>query len=143
MSLESVRQAEPGERERSRHLTARLYAGEIASYDLETRCLRKDGSVVWLHLSVGLIRDDAGAPAYELAVIEDISQRKLLEGERAASERRHRDALVREVHHRIKNHVQGVVGLLRQQARRAAVARRVATVRAGPRDARAWGLPRP
>lgn len=46
----------------------------------------------------------------------DITERKQAEAERLAALERQRDALVREVHHRIKNHLQGVAGLLHNSA---------------------------
>ena len=57
----------------------------------------------------------AGGPAVQNTVI-DITARKQAESERLAHARRQRDALVREVHHRIKNNLQGVVGLLADPA---------------------------
>ncbi|HEX8919585.1 MAG TPA: EAL domain-containing protein [Chloroflexota bacterium] len=54
----------------------RLRAGEISSYAMEKRFVRKDGSVVWANLTVSLVRDDEGAPQYTMAVVEDISERK-------------------------------------------------------------------
>lgn len=54
-----------------------------------------------------------GTPTYS-AVIEDLTSQRQQEQRRLAVVRQQRDALVREVHHRIKNHLQGVAGLLRQ-----------------------------
>lgn len=48
------------------------------------------------------------------AVIEDLTPHRLREERRLDAVRAQRDALVREVHHRIKNHLQGIAGLLRQ-----------------------------
>lgn len=48
----------------------------------------------------------------------DITQRKREEAARLEGLERQRDTLVREVHHRIKNHLQGVLGLLRLQVGR-------------------------
>jgi PAS domain S-box-containing protein len=64
----------------------RLYAGEIDAVRVEKRYLRKDGSVVWVHFSMTVERDAAGAPLYEIAVFEDITaqldaQLKLRESE--------------------------------------------------------------
>jgi PAS domain S-box-containing protein len=64
----------------------RLYAGEIDAVRVEKRYLRKDGSVVWVHFSMTVERDAAGAPLYEIAVYEDITaqldaQLKLRESE--------------------------------------------------------------
>src|SRR5579859_2551082 len=54
----------------------RLRAGQISSYALEKRFIRKDDSIVWANLTVSLVRDDQGAPQYTMAVVEDISERK-------------------------------------------------------------------
>lgn len=53
-----------------------LLAGRIPSYSLEKRYIRQDGSTVWTHLAVGLVRDEAGRPAYFLSSVKDISERK-------------------------------------------------------------------
>ena len=49
-----------------------------------------------------------------LCVAYDVTERKRSEDERVASLTRQRDAFLREVHHRVKNNLQGVIGLLRQ-----------------------------
>jgi PAS domain S-box-containing protein len=67
----------------------RLLAGETGTYSMEKRYFRKDGPVVWINLTVSLVRGAAGEPAYFIAVIEDISRRK--QGGKGAA--RVRDAL--------------------------------------------------
>lgn len=57
----------------------RLVAGEIDSYRLEKRYIRKDGRVVWVLHSVGCIRAPAATPPRFVSVIEDISERKAAE----------------------------------------------------------------
>ncbi|MEG4395271.1 PAS domain S-box protein [Microcoleus sp. BROC3] len=57
----------------------RLLAGEILNYSIEKRFVRKDGSFVWTNMTVSLVRDAFGEPNYVIAVIEDISARKLAE----------------------------------------------------------------
>ena len=59
-----------------------------------------------------------GAVAGMVGMSRDISERKALEAERRERDRVQRRAFVREIHHRIKNHVQGVSGLLNAHARR-------------------------
>ena len=67
---------------------ARLMSGESPSFSLEKRYLRKDQSSAWVNLSVSLQRDQAGSPAYAIAMVQDISERKRLEAElRQASDR--------------------------------------------------------
>ncbi|MGH8492686.1 MAG: PAS domain S-box protein [Moraxellaceae bacterium] len=53
-----------------------LLAGEIASYQIEKRYIRKNGQPVWTHLTVSLVRTEAGAPDYFISVVEDIQTRK-------------------------------------------------------------------
>lgn len=75
---------------------------------------RKDGRVIDIHLSSTPITD-GGHAGKIVFTAEDITERKRLEHERLSAMERQRDTLVREVHHRIKNHLQGVIGLLRGQ----------------------------
>lgn len=65
----------------SRDQLGRLLRGEVSSCTLEKRCVRKDGSLVWVHLAISLQRDAAGTPAYIISIIQDISERKWLESE--------------------------------------------------------------
>ncbi|HLG96830.1 MAG TPA: PAS domain S-box protein [Bryobacteraceae bacterium] len=60
-------------------LARRVAAGEVPTYSLEKRYIRKDGSVVWVNLTVSLVRDASGAPLHYVSVIEDINARKLAE----------------------------------------------------------------
>jgi PAS domain S-box-containing protein len=57
----------------------KLLAGEILNYSIEKRFVRQDGSFVWANVTVSLVRDGFGEPSYGIAVIEDISDRKLAE----------------------------------------------------------------
>jgi hypothetical protein len=47
----------------------------------ECRLIRKDGSLVWVQITMSIVRDPLGAPRYFMGVIEDISSRKQLESE--------------------------------------------------------------
>jgi diguanylate cyclase (GGDEF)-like protein/PAS domain S-box-containing protein len=55
--------------------------GRRSSYQMEKRCLRADGTIVWTSLSVSLVRDPAGAPLHFVSQVQDISQRKDMEAE--------------------------------------------------------------
>ena len=57
----------------------RLLAGEIATYSMEKRYIRKEGATLWGELTVALVRDAAGTPAHLISVIADISARKAAE----------------------------------------------------------------
>ena len=50
--------------------------GSTDTYEMEKRYLRQDGSYVWGHLTVTLLRDEEGQPKYFISVVEDISVRK-------------------------------------------------------------------
>ncbi|MBI3884999.1 MAG: PAS domain S-box protein [Opitutae bacterium] len=56
-----------------------LRAGRTRHSTQEKRYLRKDGGVVWINLTVSLVRDRLGQPLYYIAVVEDIMRRKLAE----------------------------------------------------------------
>jgi PAS domain S-box-containing protein len=59
-----------------------LLEGELQTYTMEKRYLRKGGPEVWVNITVSLVRDASGEPAYFIAVVEDISERKKAEEER-------------------------------------------------------------
>src|SRR5579871_530309 len=59
----------------------RMVAGEIQYYSVVKRNLRKDGSVVWINLTVSLVRQPTGEPKYFISVLEDITERKRLENQ--------------------------------------------------------------
>lgn len=86
----------------------------IPSYQTIKRYLHREGHVLWGNLTSSLIRDQSGKPLYSLGMVENVTERIDAEQQRLAHEAKQRDALVREVHHRIKNNLQGVIGLLRQ-----------------------------
>lgn len=54
--------------------------------EMERRCLHKDGSLVWTHISVSVIPDSNGEPEFFLAMIEDITERKETELKLRASQ---------------------------------------------------------
>jgi PAS domain S-box-containing protein len=66
----------------------RLLVGEIENYSMEKRYYRKDGSVVWINLTVSIARKADGSPDYFISVVEDISARKMSEENLRQSERR-------------------------------------------------------
>jgi PAS domain S-box-containing protein len=57
-------------------LMHRLVAGEIDRYRIEKRYYHKLGHVVWVLLSVSLVRDSWGAPMYFIAAATDITSLK-------------------------------------------------------------------
>lgn len=57
-------------------LAQRVLAGEIANYTIEKRYRHKQEHIVWVNLTVTLVRYDDGTPDYFISVIEDIGRRK-------------------------------------------------------------------
>jgi PAS domain S-box-containing protein len=55
---------------------ARVHEGELDAVRFEKRYLRKDGAPVWVELAVALARDPHGHPQYEIAMFDDITERK-------------------------------------------------------------------
>ena len=56
-----------------------ILAGQIRTCQMEKRYFHKTGYVVWVLLSVSLVSDLDGKPAYFISQIQDISQRKFAE----------------------------------------------------------------
>jgi PAS domain S-box-containing protein len=52
---------------------------EISNYSMEKRYFHKDGSIVWINLTVALLFHPSGEPKYFISVIEDITVRKKAE----------------------------------------------------------------
>ena len=69
----------PGDKSENQILSDQLYRGEIESFQFEKRYLRKDGEVLWASLTVNLVGDGVEIPRFEVALIEDISERKAAE----------------------------------------------------------------
>jgi PAS domain S-box-containing protein len=64
------------DRARDLSLYNELAAGKRDSYEIEKRYIRKDGQVIWGHLTVSLVRGVTGRPEYAVGMVEDITQRK-------------------------------------------------------------------
>ncbi len=73
----------PEDRAESLERMRQLLAGRTTRVTLEKRYLRKSGQAICCTTIVSLIRDSAGHPASFLAMVEDISDRKKAEEERA------------------------------------------------------------
>lgn len=58
-----------------------LLAGRKSTYQMEKRYYHKNGNIIWVLLSVSLIRDTNGEPLYFVSQIEDITTRKKAEEE--------------------------------------------------------------
>ena len=73
---------------------SRLVRGEIDLYEIEKRLVRKDGTSVWVHVTVNLVRDAASRPLNTVVITLDITERKRAE-----------EAL-RETHAQLRSHAE-------------------------------------
>lgn len=67
---------------------AEMLAGKRGYYNVERRYVRKNGEVFWARLTLSLVRDAQGQPAYLVGMIEDIDDQKRKEAVLAQSEAR-------------------------------------------------------
>ncbi|MBA4418668.1 MAG: hypothetical protein C0392_12285 [Syntrophus sp. (in: bacteria)] len=87
--------------------------GIVKGLELQQR--RKDGSVFWTIVNVGTVKDGMGNILYLEGTLEDITSRKQAEEALRAS-LREKEILIREIHHRVKNNLSVILGLLSLQA---------------------------
>ena len=80
----------------------RVLAGEITTFSMEKRYVRKDQSLVWVNLTVTLVRTTQGQPSYFIAVVEDIAQRKRAEEALLEADRR-KDEFLATLAHELRN----------------------------------------
>src|SRR3954469_16430845 len=63
----------------------RIRDGELPEYRMEKRYVRKDGSIIWVNLTVSIVRSIDGQPLYLVGFIEDITQRREAQAEASRS----------------------------------------------------------
>ena len=71
----------PEDREEARARIDQLVDKDGKSYEVERRYVRKDGQVIWVHLTISAILDADGRFLCSAAVVEDITERKGAEEE--------------------------------------------------------------
>jgi len=94
-----------------------LLEGRARTYQMEKRYRHKDGHIVWVNLTVSLVRNAAGAPAHFISQIEDISARKRLEEELLAARDtalaavRTKSDFLAAMSHEIRTPMNGIIGM--------------------------------
>ena len=67
-----------------------MLEGKIQNYSIEKRYIRKNGKLIWVNLTVALVRKPDATPDYFISIIEDINSRKQTESLLKESEQRYR-----------------------------------------------------
>ena len=80
----------PEDLQKDLNCVEQLLQGKISTYQMEKRYFHQEGHIVWVLLSVSLVRNDAEQPIYFIAQIQDITRRKQTEIELKQSEERYR-----------------------------------------------------
>ena len=88
----------------------RMISGELQTYAQEQRYVRKDESLIWVNLTVTLVRDSMGMPLYFLVVTEDITERKQAEQQRLLNQLK--DQFILNVNHELRTPLTEVYGYL-------------------------------
>ena len=69
----------PEDLEKDLNLVRQVLSGELKTYSLEKRYLRKDRSIIWIILTVSLVRTAAGEPLHFISLVEDITEQRRAE----------------------------------------------------------------
>jgi two-component system, sensor histidine kinase and response regulator len=101
-----------------RACVGRLLAREVDNYSLELRLSRKDDSLVWVNLSMSLVRRPDGEPKYYAGVIEDVTAKheaEVLRQERdlVQASSRAMGQFLANMSHEIRTPMNAVIGLSR------------------------------
>jgi len=76
---------------RNRENFDRLYSGELSLIHEEKQYIKKDGTPLWVSITVTPLRDIDGHVLFTISIVEDITERKKAETRLVESERRFRD----------------------------------------------------
>jgi PAS domain S-box-containing protein len=77
----------PDDREETLKLLKRLRAGKISSFRVKKRYIHKQGHIIWVELSVSMVRLKDGRPQYLIGQIQDITSLKKAEDSLRETER--------------------------------------------------------
>ena len=86
---------------------------EKRSFQMEKRYLRKDGSIVWVALTVTAIIDDSGKPKFFVSQVADINDRVKLQKDLEESQKKvkAKSDFIAHLSHEIRNPLGAIIGL--------------------------------
>ncbi|MEA3191394.1 MAG: hypothetical protein QOD77_1976 [Thermoplasmata archaeon] len=106
--------AKAGQEEAEESFLARVARGEAVP-TREAQRVRKDGTALWVSISVSPVRDPLGRVVGAANIKRDVTQRHDIEL-RIERSLREKEVMLQEIHHRVKNNLQLVASLLNLQA---------------------------
>jgi PAS domain S-box-containing protein len=77
--IDYVQRTHPDDLPLDNYFTEKLWDGQISSFAMEKRYIRKDRSIVWTNLSITIVRDESGNPLEAVVIVQDINDRKATE----------------------------------------------------------------
>jgi PAS domain S-box-containing protein len=104
-----------------RQLFLEKFAEKDEVLGLEAAWKRRDGSVIHVREGTRAVRDAGGVILHFDGTVEDITERKLAEG-KLRNSLAEKELLLKEVHHRVKNNLMTIIGLIKMQGTKANIA---------------------
>ena len=83
--------------------------GKRNSYTLEKRYIRPDGSIVWINLTVSIVRNEQNEPEYFISAIEDISERKAI-AQALVQANQAKDTFISQMNHELRTPLNSILG---------------------------------
>jgi PAS domain S-box-containing protein len=88
----------------------RVISGEAPGYTMEKRYIRKDGSTVWVSLHGSIVKDDEDRPVTAMAIVIDVSERRLADEKLRSADRR-KDEFLAMLAHELRNPVAPILSV--------------------------------
>ena len=82
-----------GDRYENLQLVRHLISGVVPSFEIENRYVKRDGTIVWVHKFVSMLRDEGRGTAHLIELVTDITDRKKSDSELRTSEEFNRSVM--------------------------------------------------